>query len=73
MSTEREKENAQLVVLFAMMVVAVVLVAVAVGMFFGAQWGVALVALFAVAQFLVARHNVRKERREKAGSDGDQD
>ena len=50
--------------LLSMITVAMILSAVAIGMFFGARWGVALLAAFAFAMFIGTRRNIRKQIKE---------
>lgn len=64
MNDMEDEKIAKMVVLFLMMGAAATLTAITVGMFFGAQWGFALLALCAIIAFMRARNAMRKDARE---------
>ena len=69
MDEKQKKDLAQGCLLVCLLTVAVIVTAVCVGMFFGAQWGVLVVAVFAVFEFFFVRRNVKKERSEEHGEE----
>ena len=69
MEEKEKKELAQGCLLVCLLTVAVIVTAVCVGMFFGAQWGVLVVAVFAVFEFFFTRRNIKKERRSEHGEE----
>lgn len=69
MSDEDKQKAVDSLGLLLMLTIAVLLACVAVGMMFGAAWGFAAAAAFAVFEYVIARRNIKRSRRKKADDD----